>query len=329
MSLVIVKPGMMDTIQDSGRYGYGSMGINPTGAIDLYAFRVANALVGNKSGEAVIECHFPAAQILFEEDALISITGADFRPMLNTELLPLSKPILIRRNTVLHFKKIIKGARCYLAVNGGFDITQWLGSYSTNITARSGGWLGRKLKTGDRISLRESVEHSQLSEGKILLPLPWQANIRNDYFSSTLKFIRGNEWDLLDDQSCNLFTNSSFIIDHSSDKMGYNLKSDRLQLKQQTEMISSPVSFGTVQLLPNGQLIILMSDHQTTGGYPRLAQIISAHLPTLAQMRPSQQIRFEETNMATAEKLLFAQHHHLEIIMEGCKDHLNKAYARH
>src|SRR5688572_12805953 len=109
MSLFIVKTGLLDTIQDTGRYGYGSFGINPTGAMDRYAAQVANSLVGNEWDEAVVECHFPAAQILFEKDVLISITGADFNPYLNNEALPLWKPIMIRKNTVLHFQKVRNG----------------------------------------------------------------------------------------------------------------------------------------------------------------------------------------------------------------------------
>ncbi|HMJ47997.1 MAG TPA: biotin-dependent carboxyltransferase family protein, partial [Ferruginibacter sp.] len=260
MSLYIVKPGLLDTIQDMGRYGYGSFGINPGGAMDRYAAQVANALVGNEFNEGVIECHFPAAQILFEKDVLISITGAHFHPMLNDEILPIWKPILVRKNTVLHFKKISSGARCYIAINGGFEMDRWLNSCSTNIIAGAGGWFGRKLKAGDRVSYKNNFDHFTIKEGQIFLSFPWQANIKNVYGSKTLYYIKGNEWDLLELSSKQLFSNRHFKIDPSSDKMGYNLKSETLQMKQKIEMISSPVSFGTIQLLPNGQLIILMAD---------------------------------------------------------------------
>src|SRR5215831_16631775 len=135
MSISIIKPGLLDTVQDMGRFGYGNWGINPTGVMDQYAAKLANMLVGNESTEAVIEIHFPGAQILFEQNALISLTGANFSPTLNDEPLPLWQPIVVRKNTVLHFPKLQSGARCYLAIHGGFNLPQWLGSYSTNIKA--------------------------------------------------------------------------------------------------------------------------------------------------------------------------------------------------
>jgi antagonist of KipI len=156
MSISIAKPGLLDTIQDLGRFGYGNWGVNPGGVMDTYAARVANMLVGNEIGEAVMEIHFPGAQILFEQNALISLTGADFSPTLNDELLPLWRPIVVRKNTVLHFPRLQSGARCYLAVHGGFCAEKWLGSYSTNMKAEAGGYQGRKLEKGDELSFRES-----------------------------------------------------------------------------------------------------------------------------------------------------------------------------
>src|SRR5688500_17372621 len=135
MSIVIIKPGILDTIQDLGRKGQGSFGINPGGAMDRFAAQLANVLTGNPINEAVIEIHYPGPQILFEEDAMIAITGADFTAGLNDEALPSCMPVLIRKNTILQFPVSRKGARAYLAVHGGFRIDKWLNSYSTNLKA--------------------------------------------------------------------------------------------------------------------------------------------------------------------------------------------------
>ena len=140
MSISVVKAGLLDSIQDMGRYGYGKWGINAGGVMDAFAARVANMLVGNCSGEPLLEIHFPGPQILFEQNALVSICGADFSPMVNDEYIPLWKPVVVRRNTVLHFPKLNRGARCYLAVHGGFCVDQWLGSGGTHLRAGAGGW---------------------------------------------------------------------------------------------------------------------------------------------------------------------------------------------
>jgi len=327
MSLSIMRPGLQDTIQDMGRYGYGSRGINEGGAMDRYAAAAANMLVGNENGEAVLEIHFPGPHILFEQNTLISITGADFTPTLNDHALPMWQPIIIRKNTILHFPSLAHGARCYLAVHGGFDIDKWLNSYSTHLKAGAGGFHGRPIQKGDILHCRESTFYfaGMMKEGKDYLPLHWRAAYNKPYqLPHEISFVPGNEWDFLTDASKEAFTQSNFIIHPSSDRMGYQIKGEELQLKEHVELISTGVSFGTVQLLPNSQLVILMADHQTTGGYPRLGHIISAHLPKLAQLRPSDSFRFTAVDVATAESLLFSQVQEQAIIKRACMDHLNE-----
>ncbi len=326
MSLSIIKPGVLDTIQDNGRPGFAKWGINPGGAMDVYASKVANMLVGNCAHEAVIEIHFPGPQILFEQNALIAITGADFSPTINDEILKPWQPVVVRRNTVLHFPKLQSGARCYIAVHGGICLKKWLNSYSTNLKAAAGGWFGRQLRKGDELSFKENTIYfaGLLNEAQNKRELPWQADSKKVYkHMHEILMIPGNEWNELTDSSKNIFLENNFIIHPSSDRMGYQLSGDSISLKNNFELISTGVSFGTVQLLPNGQMILLMADHQTTGGYPRIAHVISAHLPKLAQLRQSDCIHFIMTNIETAEKLLFEQQRDLQILQRSCTDHLN------
>jgi antagonist of KipI len=327
MAITIIKPGLLDTIQDLGRFGYSNWGINPGGVMDTYASRVANMLVGNETDEAVIEIHFPGAQILFEQNALISLTGADFTPTLNDEQLPLWRPIVVRKNTVLHFPKLQFGARCYLAVHGGFYVDKWLGSYSTNIKAEAGGFGGRKLEKGDELSFRESSIYfpGLLKEGKDYQVLRWKASTGKVYkFPNEIFFIKGNEWDWLTPASQKDMLENNFIIHPFSDRMGYRLKGVDLERENKQEMISSGVNFGTIQLLPDGQLILLMADHQTAGGYPRVGHVISAHLPKLAQLRPSDCIHFSMVDICMAEELLFAMKQELNILQRSCARQLNE-----
>jgi antagonist of KipI len=294
--------------------------------MDRYAAQVANMLVGNDTLEAVIEIHFPGAQLLFEQNTLISITGGDFSPMINDEPIPLWHPIVVRKNAVLHFPKLQYGGRCYLAVHGGLCVNKWLNSYSTHLKACAGGFKGRKLEKGDEIHFRESNIYfaGLLKAGKELEVLKWKVDTGNTYLHPhEIHIIKGNEWDQLTSLSQEHMLEDNFIIHPFSDRMGYQLKGVDLKREQDTELVSSGVSFGTIQLLPNGQLIVLMADHQTTGGYPRIAHVISAHLPKLAQLRPSDCIHFEITDIATAEKGLIAQQQELNILQRACTERLN------
>lgn len=328
MSLSIIKPGLLDTIQDMGRYGYSSWGINPGGVMDGYAARVANMLVGNDPNEAVMEIHFPGAQLLFEQNALISITGADFTPTLNDDE-PVStwRPIVVRRNTLLHFPKWQSGSRCYLAVHGGFCVPRWLNSYSTNLKAGAGGFQGRKLERGDELPFKENSIYfaGLLKETREYQSLNWRVDTGRTYhLPHEILFTIGNEWTQLTHSSQRDMLENNFIIHPFSDRMGYQLRGVPLKRQHTAELVSSGVSFGTIQLLPDGQLILLMADHQTTGGYPRIGHVISSQLPKLAQLRPSDSIQFNMVDMPTAEELLFSQEHELNIIQRACYDHLNQ-----
>ena len=327
MSLTIIKPGLLDTVQDQGRHGFGNLGINPGGVMDRYAAQLANVLVGNERCEALIEIHFPGPQILFDQNALIAITGADFSPLLNDQAMGLWQPILVRKNTILQFSHLNKGARCYLAVHGGFAVENWLNSYSTNTKAQAGGFSGRKFEKGDRVPFGESRIYypGLLKEGRELQPLGWKACTGRTYETpGEILVTRGHEWELLHNISRNDLLNEAFSVHSLSDRMGYHLKGLPLTLSQKTELLSSAVSFGTIQLLPNGQVIVLMADHQTTGGYPRIAHVISAHLPKFAQLRPGDEVRFTMTDISTAEELYLQQQHEINIIKRSASCNLNK-----
>jgi antagonist of KipI len=327
MAFSIIKPGLLDTIQDMGRYGVGNWGINPGGAMDSYAAQVGNLLVGNDIQEAVLEIHFPGPQILFEQNTLIAITGADFSPMINDEFIPRWQPVVVRKNTVLHFPALVQGGRCYLSVHGGYCMNKWLNSYSTNLKAGAGGWGGMPLKKGDELPYNENTIYfaGLLKEESNFEVLPWRVNTDKVYkHPHEIGFIPGREWTGLTAASRQAFGENNFLIHPSSDRMGYQLNGSPLMLQRPLELVSSAVSFGTVQLLPNGQLIVLMADHQTTGGYPRIAHVATAHLPKLAQLRPSDVIQFKLTDMETAEQWLISRQKELHILQRSCMDHLNE-----
>ena len=267
--------------------------------MDTYAAQLANTFLGKEADAAVIEMHFPAATILFEEETVICIAGADMMPAINENAIPLNQPVRINKNDVLSFRGLRVGARCYLSVLHGLKIDKWLGCYSTNILAEAGGFLGRALTKNDVIEFdKASVAISEFFQ-------------KLDMSTNSLRFIRGCEYSWLEIDSQKNLERNNYSITKNSNRMGYRLEGDPLLRNNSDELISSPVTFGTIQLLPVGQLIILMADHQTTGGYPRIGTVISADLPLLAQKKAGDTIRFVETDIINAEKLYIEQRKNL------------------
>lgn len=327
MSLEIIKPGLLDTIQDKGRYGYQHLGINPTGAMDCYAAQLANALLGKDLTAPVIEMHFPSCEILFKKETVICITGANFSPVINkTRRIATNQPVAVNKNTVLRFEKKMMGARCYLSVLHDFDLDRWLNSYSTNLVSAAGGFKGRSLKKGDILNWRNDNEINYLTEGKDIAILSWGRTVAAQS-TGGIRFVKGNEWDWLTKDSMRMFNDDSYTILHNSNRMGYRLKGNALKVKEEKQLISSGVTFGTIQLLPDGQLIVLMADHQTTGGYPRIGHVISADLPILAQCNPGDDIRFSVIDHAIAENLFIEQQRDLLHIQTSSKFKMEKINA--
>lgn len=300
MSIKINKPGILATLQDAGRHGYRNIGMGSGGAMDLFAMRVANYLCGNQDECPVMEFNFPAPEILFEEDAMIGIAGADFTAVIDEMTVLPWRTLLVKKNSVLKFRQPAHGSKVYLAVQGGWDAEKWLGSCSTHLKLRIGGHHGRSLQKDDRISFKPCVFSFSANR---MLPCHISQNELDRIYkpSNSINCLHGPEYEMLDTRSMKIFTQQSFSITHQSDRMGYRLKGPVLSKKELTEMISSPVDSGVIQLLPDGQCIILMADHQTTGGYPRIASVIKADHPRLAQLMPGQTIDFRFGRIEEAE----------------------------
>jgi antagonist of KipI len=313
----VVKAGMADSIQDTGRFGFQHLGINPNGAMDLAAMKVANALVGNALNEAVIELSFPAAVFYFRQPALIALSGADHTPKINGHRVPVHQPILVPAGCELKFTKALHGAWSYLVVRGGFDIPSWLNSYSTNSKAHRGGFHGRSLKKGDVIPVCKSVIDS--AEFRVF---PWRANVSEFYEQvaekKIIRCIKGNEYDWLTKKSQTDFLKRPFSVSTQSDRMGYRLTGPMLKQSRKQELLSTAVTLGTIQLLPNGEVIVLLADHQTTGGYPRVAHAIAADHSLMAQCRSKDDIYFSFVDQRTAEDLYVKQEQSIRQLQLSC-----------
>ncbi len=315
MSLLIKKSGLLSTVQDAGRNGFRRFGINPNGAMDKTALRLINILLGNDEAEAAIEMHFPAPEILFEQNAVFALGGANFGARLNDEPAENWKIQFAETGGILKFPEKISGNRCYLAIRGGFKIEKWLDSRSTNLTAKIGGFNGRKLETADRIEFNQKTklktQNSKLKISNNLLP----------FYSRfpTVRIIKGAEFDSLTALSERDFLAETFTVSKDSNRMGFRLEGKPLYLLEKKELVSSAVDFGTIQLLPGGQMIVLMADHQTTGGYPRLGNIISIDLPLMAQLGANDRVGFHLISIEEAENLLFEHEKDLNFLRIGSK----------
>lgn len=323
MSIKILKQGVLTTLQDAGRTGYRSMGIGMGGAMDSFAAAVSNFLVGNGDTKAIMEINFPAPEILFQQDAVISLTGADFSAKVNDVLLNAWQPFFINAGSILKFSKPPIASKAYLAVAGGWKGERWLDSFSTHLKVEAGGYKGRAFKkediiefeTNNFLSTQDKLFNWSIS-GKELEKI-YQPN-------NSFRCIRSAEWHWLDGTSKENFEQQDFVISNQSDRMGYRLTGEKLKLLESAELISSPVDVGTIQLLPDGNAIVLMADCQTTGGYPRIASVIKADIPKFSQLVPGQKINFSLVDIGEAEDAYMAMTRLLEELKEACHLNFNK-----
>jgi antagonist of KipI len=298
MSVQILKSGILTTIQDLGRHGFRRYGINPSGVMDEAAARLINILLGNDENEAVLEMHFPAAEILFEKDLYFALGGADFSAKLNDEPLENWRVFFAKKNSILRFSKKKAGNRAYFSVKSGFKIEELFGSASTNLAAKLGGFYGRNLQKGDKLFFKNQRPKTKDRSQKI-------SNSLIPFYSPfpTVRIIAGAEFELLTERGRKNFLKENFTISQNSDRMGFCLQGASVRLSKTEEILSSAVNFGTIQLLPDGQMIILMADHQTSGGYPRIANAISVDLPLLAQLGANDKVAFHLVSVEEAENI--------------------------
>ncbi|MEQ2466416.1 biotin-dependent carboxyltransferase family protein [Niallia hominis] len=314
MTITVVSSGMLSSIQDLGRNGFQKHGVIVSGAMDTYSLRIANLIVGNKEGEAGLEITLLGPTLTFEKDALIAITGGDLSPEVEGEQVPLWRPVLVKKGSVLRFGKIKSGCRAYLTIAGGFAIPKVMNSKSTYLRAGLGGYHGRALKAGDRIETNSMSHYSSNLFYKLKKNQPSQPFITTSWYvdfhkfinfsnNNTVRVLKGSHFSKCSASSQTTFFTSTYIVTPQSDRMGYRLSGPKLELDVKFELLSEAVTVGTIQLPPNGQPIILMADRQTTGGYPKIAHVISVDLSLIGQMKPGGEICFQEIALEEAEAL--------------------------
>lgn len=317
MSLRIIKAGLFDTIQDGGRHGFQHLGINPNGSMDAYSAQLANALIGKDLAAPVLELSFPASSIIFEKATVLCITGASFSPVINGEPIPTNHPVYVPAHSLLQWKQNKKGRWCYLSVVHNLELENWLDSYSTNTKIATGGYKGRTLSKGDQLSFKNDLYFDGVHANEVKF-LDWTTDSIAEATKKTFLFLKGPEWHWLTTEGREALQANSFAISRLSDRMGYRLSAPALLVANNNSLVSSAVCAGTMQLLPNGQIIVLMADHQTTGGYPRIGHVTSVDLSYLAQCQPGELVHFREVELVEAEQEKRAQQKYLQQIKNAC-----------
>ncbi|MBX3688154.1 biotin-dependent carboxyltransferase family protein [Dokdonella sp.] len=310
MSVAVLKPGWLTTVQDRGRYGYANLGVGNAGPMDEVALRLANLLVGNDEGAGALEYTASGPCLRFAQAVRVALTGAMFEVRANGAALPMWQSHVLPAGATLEIGATTRGLRGYLAVAGSFALAPVLGSVATDLNAALGPFGGRALRTGDSIDLNAlpGVDLDPDTKPRWSLdPRPWF-----DFDPAhPIHLIAGTHADALDPASRMALHQAEFRIDRDSNRVGLRLDGPRLALSAPLELASEAIAFGTVQLPPGGQPIVLMAEHPTTGGYPRIGQVAAFDLPRLAQLRPGDTLRFIAIDQDEAQSRYLAREREL------------------
>jgi len=301
-------PGLLTTVQDLGREGFGAMGVSPSGAADRVSLRIGNRLVGNDEGAPALEMTLLGGSFAFPQGAVFALTGSDFGATLNDAPLQLWTSYEARPGRVLRAGPTQSGARCYLCVHGGIHVEPFLGSASTHLLSGLGGHQGRALRKGDVLEIgpaSEPFRKTSVSAEMLRHLLP----------RKILRVTPGPQQDWFSESAHRIFSSNSYRVAEESNRMGLRLEGQPIDGNSEGEMISEGVSLGAVQITAAGLPIILFVEQQTTGGYAKIANVISADFHSLGQLRPRDEIRFEPVDWESARSLLLEQEDLL-----ACKD---------
>lgn len=298
MSIKVITPGMLSTIQDGGRKGFAAMGFNASGVMDVRSYHIANALVGNFTDEAVIEMTYLGGSFKFLESNYIAITGADMSPKLDGVPVEMYTTVFVKQDETLTFSVAESGMRAYIAVRGGIDVPVIMGSRSTNLKCKLGGLDGRPLKAGDIVPCRDVYDEFH----KHLIHSAPKEDFGSDEI--TVRVLLGPQDDYFTDHGIKTFLNSTYTVTNESDRMGCKLSGEKIEYKNTVDIISDGIVFGSIQIPRTGNPIIMLADRQTTGGYAKIATVISVDLPLLAQARPGTKVHFKLIDRQKAERLL-------------------------
>ena len=287
MAFRVIVPGALSTVQDLGRFGYQKSGMPCSGVMDQKAYESANQLVNNQKNEAVIEHTVFGGSYRFQSDTVIALTGADMKPSIDGKACPMYRPVFVPSGGILSLGAAVNGCRTYLAAAGGILVPPVLGSRSTNLKCKIGGFQGRALQSGDLLETGTlSVPFQQIKDRSLKAPV-YSKEIK-------VRVIEGPQSDYFTEKGLNLFYSAPYTVSEQSDRMGCRLEGPPVESIHGTDIVSDGIVFGSIQITSSGMPIVLMADRQTTGGYAKIATVITDDLPLLAQAVPGTTIHFQK-----------------------------------
>ena len=297
MSITILKPGVQTTIQDIGRYGYSHFGISSSGAADLFSFRLGNIIVGNPEELAGIEMTLLGGDFKFNSDAVIAVTGSSFNLSLDSQEIPYNQSIYVKKNQILSVGITKGGARSYLLVKGGIKTENYLNSKTTHVMSGMGGFMGRPLKKGDILEIDKNNKIN-------ITNIP---NNLGEINTSKIRINKGLQSSYFSDSTWAAFTSKMFTVSEVFSRMGIRLKGNPIHSSKGNEILTEGIPLGAIQVPGGGEPIISFVEHQTTGGYPKIANVISADLCKVGQLKPGDKFQFELISFEDAEILRLEQ----------------------
>lgn len=310
--LKVLEPGAYTTIQDSGRFGYQEFGVPPSGVIDQFAYQVSNLLLSNSLKDAALEITIFGPKLEVLNDTLLSITGGNIPLYLNNKRVEHWSSFTVKRGDIIKFGQVESGCRTYLSISGGIEVPVVMGSRSTYVGAKIGGYNGRPLKKGDILYGKEDVTYKKpVSLNKKFIPnYPKNVEIR-----ATL----GPQDDFFD-SAIDVFFNSEYTVTSKADRMGYRLKGASLKHRDGVpqSIISEPSLPGGIQVPADGQPLILLVE-QTVGGYTKIATVISTDISLIGQSKPGDILRFVKVDLESAHKAFFERKRLLNEIKNSLK----------
>jgi biotin-dependent carboxylase-like uncharacterized protein len=312
-SIKILNPGLLTTVQDKGRWGYQKFGMSVAGVMDDFAYRIANMLVNNNENEAVLETTLVGVEILFNCDEIISITGGNMNPKVNGIPVPMWTSIFVNSGDKLSSSGTISGLRSYIAFSRGIEVPEIMGSKSTFTRGNLGGFEGRKLAKEDIIILGEK----ELSRVGSFLPEEYKPIYSKEH---KIRVVLGPQDDYFSKEAIEVFLNSKYTITSEADRMGYRLDGPKIEHINGADIVSDGVVFGSIQVPGHGSPIIMMADRQTTGGYTKIATVITPDLSKLAQMSPGNWMNFEMITIEKSHIIYKEYEHRMETIKDFVKE---------
>lgn len=292
----VLRPGLLTTVQDAGRVGYQKFGVPVAGALDQTALRVGNLLVGNAEGEAALEVTALGPRLLVLADVAVALTGAGMEATVDDLPLPPWQTVVLRRGNILDLGRCRWGVRAYLAVAGGLEVPVLLRSKSTCLVAAFGGYGGRALRAGDRLSVGAPAKPLEELEGRAVLPPD-----SPDPDREVLRVVLGPQDDRFTPEGIRTFLGETYRVTVHADRMGYRLDGPAIRHVGGADIISDYIPAGGVQVPGDGKPIVLLADRQTTGGYAKIATVIRPDLDRVAQLRPGDAVRFRQVTAAEAQ----------------------------